>query len=44
MNSMFDYCVSLPTLDVSSWDTSSVTDVAGMFFCCLLLSVADVSS
>ena len=40
----FAGCSALASIECSSWDTSSVTDMAGMFFCCLLLSAADVSS
>lgn len=40
----FAGCSALASIEYSSWDTSSVTDMAGMFFCCLLLSAADVSS
>ena len=39
----FAGCSALASIECSSWDTSSVTDMAGMFFCCLLLSAADVS-
>lgn len=40
----FAGCSALASIECSSWDTSSVTDMAGMFFCCLLLSAVDVSS
>ena len=40
----FAGCSALASIECSSWDTSSVTGMAGMFFCCLLLSAADVSS
>lgn len=39
----FAGCSALVSIECPSWDTSSVTDMAGMFFCCLLLSAADVS-
>ena len=43
MNNMFDGCSSLTTLDVSKWDTSSVTDMSSMFYGCNALTNLDVS-
>jgi len=40
---MFRSCSSLTTLDVSEWDTSSVTNMAGMFRSCSSLTTLDVS-
>ena len=36
-------CASLPTLDVSGWDTSKVTDMGQMFQYCYKIPVFDVS-
>ena len=41
---MFEYCRSLTSLDVSSFDTSAVTDMYGMFESCSALTNLDVSS
>lgn len=40
---LFQACSNLTTLDVSGWDTSSVTDMYGMFFDCSSLTTLDVS-
>ena len=44
MNQMFDYCESLTSLDLSSFDTSSVTDMNGMFIRCIALTSLTLSS
>ena len=41
---MFSSCTSLASLDVSSWDTSSVTNMSQMFSSCYSLTSLDVSS
>ena len=41
---MFESRSSLTNLDVSSWDTSSVTDMSMMFYCCSSLTSLDLSS
>jgi surface protein len=41
---MFDNCSSLTTLDVSNWDTSSVTTMSDMFRGCSSLTTLDVSN
>ena len=43
MQSMFEGCSSLTTLDVSKWNTSSVTSMASMFDGCSSLTTLDVS-
>ena len=43
MNSMFDGCKALADLDVSSFDTSMVTDLSSMFSYCSSLTSIDVS-
>lgn len=40
---MFDGCVSLTNLDLSTWDTSSVTSMTYMFFGCYRLTSLDVT-
>ena len=44
MGSMFSYCSSLTTLDVSSFNTSNVTGMVGMFEECSSLTTLDVSN
>ena len=44
MKSMFFQCHSLKELDVSSFDTSNVTDMGSMFFQCGSLEKLDLSS
>ena len=41
---MFDYCTPLTSLDLSTFDTSSVTSMYGMFNYCSSLTSLDVSS
>ena len=41
---MLNSCTSLTTLDVSSWDVSSVTNMGYMFHNCLSLTTLDVSN
>lgn len=43
MNSMFYNCLSLKTLDLSSWNTSNVTNMYQMFGSCTSLTSLDVS-
>ncbi len=43
MNSMFDYCNNLTSLDLSGWDTSKVTDMSSMFYGCNNLNLLDLS-
>ena len=44
MDSMFDGCSSLVSLDVSNWNTSSVYSMYSMFNSCRLLATLDVSN
>ena len=44
MGSMFYDCTDLTTLDLSSFNTSSVTDMSSMFSYCSRLTTLDVSS
>ena len=44
MNKMFDHCASLTSLDVSNWDTSNVTNMAGMFRSCFNLTSLNLNS
>ena len=44
MYCMFAYCSSLTSLDVSKFDTSSVTNMNGMFDSCKRLTSLDLSS
>ena len=44
MNSMFAYCNSLSSLDLSQFNTSNVTSMSGMFSDCTALESIDVSS
>ena len=44
MNGMFYNCGSLTNLDLSSFDTSNVTDISGMFYNCSSLTGIDLSS
>ena len=44
MNSMFNYCKVLTSLDVSNFDTSNVTDMSWMFYDCIALTSIDVSN
>lgn len=44
MSSMFSNCNSLSSLDVSSFDTSQVTNMSGMFRSISGLSSLDISS
>ena len=41
---MFSFCSSLTSLDVTSFDTSNVTDMTSMFINCLSLTSLDVTS
>ena len=43
MTSMFSGCKAITTLDVSGFDTSSVTDMSGMFSDCNAITTLDVS-
>lgn len=43
MNSMFYYCPSLKSLDLSTFNTANVTDMSGMFFSCDSLVSLNVS-
>mgnify|MGYP002517200301 CR=1 FL=1 len=40
---MFNNCVALKSLDLSSFDTANVTDMNGMFFECKALKSLDLS-
>ena len=42
-SSMFDYCYSLTSLDVTGWNTSSVTNMGSMFQNCSSLTSLDES-
>jgi surface protein len=44
MNKMFFGCKNLTSLDVSSFDTSNVTDMDEMFWGCESLTILDVSN
>ena len=44
MRGMFCGCQSLTVLDLSSFDTSQVTDMRGMFYSCKSLTALDLSS
>ena len=44
MLSMFAYCSSLDSIDVSRFDTSKVEDMEGMFYACSSLAELDLSS
>ena len=44
MNSMFNGCSKLTSLDVSDWDTSKVTNMSYMFYNCNNLISLDVSN
>ena len=44
MSSMFAYCSSLDSIDVSRFDTSKVEDMEGMFYACSSLAELDLSS
>ena len=44
MNSMFNMCSGLTSLDLSGWNTSNVTNMAYMFNSCSNLKSLDVSS
>lgn len=45
MRTMFQYCSGLASLDLSSWDTSNVTDMSYMFYDCNnLTSFGDISN
>ena len=43
MGSMFGFCYSLQSLDMSGWDTSVVTGMSSMFYNCYSLQSLDVS-
>ena len=43
MNSMFYYCPSLKSLDLSTFNTANVTDMSRMFFSCGSLTSLNVS-
>lgn len=44
MSYMFDGCANLSMLNVSSFNTSNVTNMAQMFFSCTRLTTLDLSS
>ena len=44
LNTLFDSCRSLRSVDVSAWDTSSVAKMESVFRDCALLTSLDVSS
>ncbi len=44
MNSMFHYCKSLTSLDLSNFDTGNVEDMEDMFGYCNALTTLDLSS
>lgn len=44
MQGMFNYCVNLTSLDLSSFDTSNVENFTSMFYVCKNLQTLDVSS
>ncbi|EAH2095537.1 BspA family leucine-rich repeat surface protein, partial [Listeria monocytogenes] len=44
MRAMFAGCTSLEALDISNFDTSSVTDMASMFLTCTSLEELDLST
>ena len=44
MNSMFAYCSSLTSLNLSNFDTSKVIDMPGMFLNCSSLTSLDLSN
>lgn len=44
LKSLFEGCAELEVLDVSTFDTSSVTDMRSMFYKCISLKAIDVSS
>ena len=44
MSGMFENCIQLNELDVSSWDTSNVTSMRSMFHHCAELTDLDVSN
>jgi len=44
MSNMFDGCLNLTSLDLSSFDTANVTDMWGMFICCKGLESLNLSS
>ena len=44
MTSTFQGCSSLASLDLSGWDTSSVTGMGSMFYGCSKLAALDVSA
>ena len=39
MNSMFNYCTSLKSLDLSNFNTQKVKDMSSMFYHCSSLSL-----
>ena len=43
MSGMFAYCSALPSLDISSLNTSNVTDMTWMFYSCSTLESLDLS-
>ena len=40
---MFNYCLSLTDIDLSSWDTRNVTDMGGLLYQCPSLKTANLS-
>lgn len=45
MKAMFSSCASLTTIgDTSNWETTSATDMGGMFYGCTSLKILDVSN
>ena len=44
MFDMFNYCVTLKSLDISNFNTSSVTNMWGMFSACVSLESLDLSN
>ncbi|MBR5392633.1 MAG: BspA family leucine-rich repeat surface protein [Prevotella sp.] len=44
MNGMFNYCMSLASIDLSHFDTSNVIGMSAMFLSCISLTTLDLSS
>ena len=44
MDSMFNYCSRLTSINLSNFDTSHTTNMASMFYYCYKLSSIDISS
>lgn len=41
INSMFENCYALQSINIKSWDTSNVTDMSGLFWLCQSLETYD---